>query len=85
MNIRISKQQKAEKVQHILVRSGRSMSAWEIGREMGYAGGTPVREVLNALVDLDVLRSVSLPHRLGRAVYYRMNVVYAKQHQLMLF
>lgn len=77
MNSRLSFEQKYELIYNLLMKSGRSMSAFEIGKELGYSTGTPMREVLDWMVDTERAKSERRDHRLGNALYYRINPIFA--------
>lgn len=77
MNKRLSLEQKSEAIYSLLMKTGRSMSAFEIGRELGYSTGTPMRKALDWMVDTERAITERRDHRLGTASYYRINPVYA--------
>lgn len=80
MNERLSFEQKAELIYNLLIRVGRSMSAWEIGRELGYSSNKSVQGVLNWMVDTGRAKAEERSHRFGTALYYRIDPVYAYNH-----
>ena len=81
MNKRLSFEQKYELVYGLLVRAGRSMSAFEIGRELDYSSGKAVRKVLDWMVDTERAKAERRKHRLGSALYYRINPEFANHRQ----
>lgn len=81
MNKRLSFEQKYELVYGLLLKSGRSMSAYEIGKHFGYSSGKAFREVLQWMVETERAKSEERDFRMGKAIYYRLNPVFANHRQ----
>ena len=73
MNSRLDFEQKTEAIYYLLVRSGRSMSANEVGKSLGYSTGHPVRKALDWMVDTERAKAERRGYSLGDFLYYRIN------------
>lgn len=81
MNKRLSFEQKAEAIYNLLGNAGRSMSAWEIGRELGYSSNKPIRDTLTWMLETERAKGEVRNHRFGEAMYYRINPAYVQHRQ----
>lgn len=73
MEQRLNFAQKYEEIYSLMQKTNHSMSAFEVGKRLGYATGYPVRKVLNYMVEIETAKVERRHHRLGDALYYRLN------------
>lgn len=76
MKRRLTWEQKFEEVRAIMLRTNHSVSAYEVGRALGYANGQAVTGILKWMVDTERAMCETRKHNLGEITYYRLSPAY---------